>query len=235
MRWMTLTEQHKSEVDQIYNTFLPMFRNVTKVYLIPSTTYIPAPLPEALFPSVTSVKLRNCISPGMVRSILHSPAQISELSLDTIDFDYYVEVVQWLAQTPFPRLRRLSLRHGPVAEIKRDSEFETALFSTWRQLLLSSHRTLREVLLGLKHNLPGCTMYVFNSKVVPYPEDRLARIVCPVFKEVTWSELRVVDLEGVASFPGLWKPLEASVPHLLVDHEDKWIVERWDSLAEAKF
>jgi len=99
-----VTAAHKLHIDIMFKTLLPSFRNITKIHLIFSTRHSPSNRQVTLFPHVTTVKLSGSMSLDTVKAILHNPAQVTALSLDTIiPESIHLEILKWVENAHFHR------------------------------------------------------------------------------------------------------------------------------------
>jgi hypothetical protein len=119
-----MTGLDELELQEVFNTFLPLFCNVKTLHLVPSAEYTPEIFPVTRFPHVKKVKLGYMTSLEVTKSILHSSHHISELSLSIMGpYESHLAIIQRLRKTPLPALRRLSLRYerGSTMMVPRGS------------------------------------------------------------------------------------------------------------------
>ena len=228
-----LTWQVCGSASSMFTNLFPLLHNVTHIHLVDAhptyfsqrssflRSYYNLALPSTLilFPRVRSIRFTGTTSLSLIMPILHSPHQLTSLSLDTINpQSVALDLLHWIRIAQLSSLRTLSLRmmcepvtfvpSGAVQE--RDGELPLAL----REVLSALRPSLESVTLGLRE----------RAKVKRNSSLRLAQlaqIVFPVFWQETWPHLKQLKLEGGAfNGSGLGRSmsrLRAVVPKVVVD------------------
>ncbi|KAF8523918.1 hypothetical protein BU17DRAFT_85360 [Hysterangium stoloniferum] len=195
----------------------PTLRNVGVIHLIdahPTTMAELNLVVPTLFPRVRDVTLRGVTYFPFITPILHSPHQLSALSLDTVSPHFVnVRLLQWITASNLPALKRLSFRTACALDPKREDE----TLEGWKDALFSVQDTITEIVLGLT-----------SQPARPISDDEQRRfstkfitVVQPVFFHSRWPRLEQVKLEGIdidsvdASSPS--HRLKRMVPKLIVD------------------
>jgi F-box-like len=177
--------------------------------------------PSVFLPACTRVVIEGLTNLEFAQHVIH-PNQLEELSFES-DIKPTVDILTWVANTPFPHLTKLCLR----APGGKSLEHEIELLQAWKQVIFSLQTVLEEVTLGLR-----MTQDYDNSYTTAYwraqPSTReLVQIIWPVFLQGNFPRLRTLTLTGVevgdgASFlipPQDMLEIESVVPSVILASE----------------